>query len=322
MPSEHPPFPIHDLPRIESSVRATAALDEPRIVAVGHEADVLALGLRRRDEAAGTGQLAHLAFGQLAQRKQHMGQRVLGKVVQHVALVLGGVACPQKLPASRGRIPPAPGVVPRGHVVEPQLAAALLERLELQEPIAGNARVGRAALEIGVAEGAYHRRVESVAQIEGVVGNAEALAHRARIFHIARRPAGRFLVVPQHHRRAAHGIARFLQQQRAHGAIDAPRHRRHHAGRPGRHSRLPVIFESHGAHHNTARRNANHPSLWATSYPDDGPRQLSWLPLPVFPCFFASRKARANSSHARRSHRAKLKACGGTARRHAKPSRG
>lgn len=38
---EHAPFPIHDLPRIESSVRATAALDEPRIVAVGHEADVL-----------------------------------------------------------------------------------------------------------------------------------------------------------------------------------------------------------------------------------------------------------------------------------------
>ena len=100
------------------------------------------------------------------------------------------------------------------------------------------------------------------------------------------------------------------------------RHRRHHAGRPERHSHLPVIFESHGAHHNTARRNANHPSLWATSYPDDGPQQLSWLPLPVFPCFFASRKARANSSHARRSHRAKLKACRGTARRHAKPSRG
>ena len=251
-----------------------------------------------------------------------MGQRVLGKVVQHVALILGSVASTQKLPAPRRLIPAAPGIVARGHVIEPHFAPSLLQRFELERTIAIDAGIGRPTTHIGGTERTNHRRVESVAQIEGVVGNAEALAHRARIFHIARRPAGRFLVVPQHHRRAAHGIARFLQQQRAHGAIDAPRHRRHHAGRPGRHSRLPVIFESHGAHHNTARRNANHPSLWATSYPDDGPRQLSWLPLPVFPCFFASRKARANSSHARRSHRAKLKACGGTARRHAKPSRG
>ena len=60
---ENTSFPIHDLPRAESSVRATAACDESRVVAVGHEADVLALGLFRRDEAVGAGHLAHLVLG-------------------------------------------------------------------------------------------------------------------------------------------------------------------------------------------------------------------------------------------------------------------
>ena len=63
---EHAPSPIHDLSQLESGTRATVPFDEPRVVAVGHEADVLALGLLRRDEAVGAGQLAHLVFGQLA----------------------------------------------------------------------------------------------------------------------------------------------------------------------------------------------------------------------------------------------------------------
>ena len=52
------------------------------------ETVVLALGLFRCDEAVGAGQLAHLVLRQLAQRKQHVGERVLGEVVQHVALIL------------------------------------------------------------------------------------------------------------------------------------------------------------------------------------------------------------------------------------------
>ena len=188
---ENTSFPIHDLPRAESSVRATAACDESRVVAVGHEADVLALGLFRRDEAVGAGHLAHLVLGQLAQRKQHVGERVLGEVVQHVALILSRVTRPQKLPTPGRLVPAAPGVMSRGHVIEPQLAPALLQRLEFQEPITGDAGVGRAALEIGPAERVHHRRIETIAQIEGIVGNAETPAHRSRIFCIARRSAGR-----------------------------------------------------------------------------------------------------------------------------------
>ena len=125
-----------------------------------------------------------------------MGQRILGKMVQHVALVLGRVACPQKLPAPGRLVPTAPSVVPRGHVIEPHLAPALLQRLELQEPVAVDAGVGRAAGQIGVAEGAHHRRIEAIAQIEGIVENVETPAHRPRIFHIARRPARRPLAFP------------------------------------------------------------------------------------------------------------------------------
>ena len=84
----------------------------------------------------------------------------------------------------------------RGHVIEPHLTTALLQRLELQEPVAVDAGVGRAAGQIGVAEGAHHRRIETIAQIEGVVGNVETPAHRPRIFHIARRSARRPLAFP------------------------------------------------------------------------------------------------------------------------------
>ena len=144
----------------------------------------------------GAGQLAHLVLRQLAQRKQHVGQRILGKMVQHVALVLGRVARPQKLPAPGRLVPTAPCVVPRGHVIEPHLAPALLQCLELQEPVAVDAGVGRAPLEIGIAEGAHHRRIEAIAQIEGVVENAKTPAHRPRIFYIARRSARRPLAFP------------------------------------------------------------------------------------------------------------------------------
>ena len=125
-----------------------------------------------------------------------MGERVLGEVVQHVALILSRVTRPQKLPAPGRLVPAAPGVVSRGHVIEPQLAPALLQRLEFQEPVAGDAGVGRAALEIGPAERVHHRRIETIAQIEGIVGNAETPAHCPRIFHIARRPTRRPFAFP------------------------------------------------------------------------------------------------------------------------------
>ena len=57
-------------------------------VTAGHEAQLLALRLGRRDEPQVGRDGAHLGLGQVAQREAAVGELVLAQAVQEVALVL------------------------------------------------------------------------------------------------------------------------------------------------------------------------------------------------------------------------------------------
>src|SRR5690606_37064544 len=62
-------------------------LDDPGIVAVGHEADVLAVGLGRVAQAGGFGKAAHVALRQAAERKAQEVELVLGRRIEKIRLV-------------------------------------------------------------------------------------------------------------------------------------------------------------------------------------------------------------------------------------------
>ena len=91
MATEHPPLLIHNLP-FGLSCLGTDRLHDFLVVAVGHEADLLTLGLLGGLESEGARLITHLFFGEMTDRKLSGGQLLLGQVEQEVALILVEIA--------------------------------------------------------------------------------------------------------------------------------------------------------------------------------------------------------------------------------------
>ena len=77
---------------------AAARPERAADVAVGDEADALALGLVGRRETEVARDVAHLGLGQLAEREPGVRELVLAQAVEEVGLVLVLVARPQRAP--------------------------------------------------------------------------------------------------------------------------------------------------------------------------------------------------------------------------------
>jgi hypothetical protein len=95
---------------------AQPRLEEARGVAVGHEAQVVAVGLVGHGEAARGGLDPHLRLGARAQREQRPPQLPRLEDGEHVGLVLGRIDGAVQLDAVGPRR--EPGVVAGGHRVE------------------------------------------------------------------------------------------------------------------------------------------------------------------------------------------------------------
>ena len=85
MLAEHAPVERDDLAALGGF--GPDLLDDPGIVAVGYEADVLAVGLGRDREAHFGGELAHARLGQAAQGKAQVIELVVGRGEEEIALV-------------------------------------------------------------------------------------------------------------------------------------------------------------------------------------------------------------------------------------------
>ena len=79
---------VDDPPGLSAAGRRLA-LDEAGVVTVGDEADLLALRLLGDRQAESTGMRAHLALGEVAERKARPGELGLGQAEEKVGLVLG-----------------------------------------------------------------------------------------------------------------------------------------------------------------------------------------------------------------------------------------
>ena len=97
--AEHGPVEPDDLAR--RGGLGAQFLDQPGIIAVGDEADVLAVGLVGDDQPGGLGQPANLALGQVAEREAQIIELVGGGAVEEIALVARRVAALPQFGAAR-----------------------------------------------------------------------------------------------------------------------------------------------------------------------------------------------------------------------------
>ncbi len=145
-------------------------------------------GLSGDSEPDRGGDAAHLALRQLAEGEQRPPERVLVERVEDVGLVLLGV---------RGRQQPVPPleavdarVVPGREQVAAHRHGPLEERREFHVLVAGEARVRRAPIGVGLHERPEDVALELALHVEDVVRDADALRGGTRVRDVLDAAAG------------------------------------------------------------------------------------------------------------------------------------
>src|SRR5262249_6902936 len=120
---------IHDRARPEDLGRA--ATEKAPVVVIGHETDVLALGLVGRDESQTARLGAHVVLRELADWKPGGGELALRQRPEEIGLVLADVPGPEQEMAPGRRIARDPRIMAGGHRGGIPRAGASQQRPEL-----------------------------------------------------------------------------------------------------------------------------------------------------------------------------------------------
>ena len=238
MPSWRPttrPVHVDDLARFGGL--GPELLHHRGVVAIGHEADVLAVGLVGDGELVALGQRARLALGHVAERKAQEVELLGRRAEQEVALVARRIGAAMQLGPRLAH--QALHVVAGRQRLGAQLARRAEQVAELHRAIAGDAGHRRLAAHVGIGERLHDLGAEAAFVVEHVVRDGRA----------ARRPGGRpgcragaagagladgDAMVVELQGDAHDVVALLLEQRRRDRRIDAARHRDHHAGVAGR----------------------------------------------------------------------------------------
>ena len=184
---------------------AGAQLDDFRVIAIRHEADVLTVGLVGVDEIRLACQISCLGFPQLAEREERPRQPLLRHVVEHVALVLRLVErlAQLVLPVFKRDA----RIVPGRDVVAAENFRPLIKLVELHIAVAVDAGVRRESGFVGTDKFIDDFLSEIVGEIEDIVGDAELVADASGVLDIVERAAcvraryaGVFVVIELHRR--------------------------------------------------------------------------------------------------------------------------
>ena len=205
-------------------IGAEVARDDLRVIAVGNEADVLALRLLRHDaESQLARELARLFLGELADGEEHPPYDGAVYSPEEVALVLRAVAPAMQLAIHRAR------VMPSGDVPRVERVGLAQEVAELREGIAAHARDRRATGGVLAHEIADDVAAECALEVEHVVRNADARAHAARVIYGVERAAGTIgdivAVAEELHRSADDVVPLPREHGCRHGGVDPSGHR-------------------------------------------------------------------------------------------------
>ena len=226
MGAEHAAVEIDDVTRLRGT--RLEPLDHLGVAAGRHEADVLAVVLVGDGKAEAARQVARLRLGHVAERKANELELFTRGGEQEVALIT-------LLVAGAVERAPARGPCPRRHVMAgdqglgAELARGFEQVAELDRLVALHARHRRLARDIALGETVDHHFLEAALVVEDVVGNADALRHRARVVDVLAGAAGALAmggsaVVVELERDADHVVALGLEQRRGDRGIHASRH--------------------------------------------------------------------------------------------------
>ena len=203
-------------------------LDQRRIIAVGDEADILAVGFARYAEAEFRRQFAHARLGQAAERKAQIIELRLRRREQEIALVARRIGSAVQLSPAR---PHHPADIMAGRqAIRAEIARGGEQIGEFRPHVALNARDRGATRQIFVGEAIDHRFAEARFMVEHIMRDAQPIAHRARIANVAAgaaRPCttDRFAVIVELQRDADRLCSGARGECGHHRRIDPARHR-------------------------------------------------------------------------------------------------
>ena len=158
--------------------------DKGAIIAVGDEADVLAVPFIGVDKPAAQGDAPDLLLGESPQREHNVGELLLGEGGENIALVLLRMKrLFEQIPAGGGVIF-HPGIVAGGDGFTSQFPGLVQQSAELDGPVADHAGVWGEAGLIGGYEGVYHPGAEAGRQIQNAVGKTQMSGHGTGVFAV------------------------------------------------------------------------------------------------------------------------------------------
>src|SRR5215831_10149804 len=232
MSAQHAAVKIDDVARPGRT--GLEPLDHLGVAARRHEADVLAVVLVGDREAEPTRKLARLRLGLVAEREAQRLELLARGGKEEIALIALLLACAiERAAAARAR--PRGDVMSRRQHLGAELARGRKQIAELDRLVALDAWHRRLARHIAFGEAVDHHFLEAALVVEHVVGNADALRHRARVIDILAGAAGalamgRGAMVVELQRDADDVVALGLEQRRRDRGVDATRHGDDHAG--------------------------------------------------------------------------------------------
>ena len=202
-------------------------LDQAGVIAVGDEADVLAVGLVRDHQPGLFGQPAHLALGQVAEREAQEIELVGGGAVEEIALVARGVAALPQFDAAFAL--DAADIMARCQAIGAKLAREGDQVDELDPLVAQRTGHRGAPRGIFVGELVDHPGAEAAFIVEHIMRDAEPVAHRLGIVNVLPRAAragalDRLAMVVELERDPDHLGAGLRGQHRDDAAVDPARH--------------------------------------------------------------------------------------------------
>jgi len=190
-----------------------------RGVAVGDEADVVAVRLVRDGEPAPRGFRPDLRLGRVAEREHGVGDLLGGEDGQHIGLVLAGIRGPLQDPVAD------PRVVTGADRIEAERQRAVEHRRELDLLVAAQARVGSAARGVLGDEILHHVTMESLGHVPDVERDPDDVGSPARIPGVLQRAAAagtgpvRRRVGGQRQMDAGHLVTRVHRTSRSRGRV-------------------------------------------------------------------------------------------------------
>src|SRR4029077_11932374 len=180
MTTKHPAIGMDDI----AGLRRTRAqpLDDLRVAASRHEADVLAIRFLRRHQPKFARDISRLLFGQIAKREAQEVELLEWRGEQEIALVallvLGAVEIEAVSPRS------APDIMSGRERSRAEILCGLQHIGELDLLVAGNARHRGLALEIAVGKRAHHLVGEALFVVQHVMRDVQRLGHSGSILDV------------------------------------------------------------------------------------------------------------------------------------------